>query len=154
MPTSYSSCWPIAIWLLMTLAAKGGPLTAPINVTPRPPQIPANRVAVQAHGVQSSANQLAKVMTDGRVALLQLKNARAVPSQVLHSISADGKIYVMNQNGVIFGTPRQIDTHALTSAAMKPMVDAAAEEAKRQRVRESDSVISATVVGFGEKEPN
>jgi hypothetical protein len=148
----YSSSRAIAIFGLMTFGVKGGPLTAPLSPSIKTTPILANSAAVQVHSARSTANQIGKLMTDGRVTLLQLKNARAVPSQTLRSIPTNGKIYVINQNGIIFGAPRQIDTHALTTAAMKPAMDALVVEAKRRRASKSDSVISATVVGFGEND--
>jgi filamentous hemagglutinin family protein len=154
MPFMKSSRCIIAISALITLGLTsvmkaGNPLTAPLNAAATA-QIQAS---AQAQSAARTVNQIGKVMTDGRVTLLQLKNATAVPSQVLRSFQANGKVYVINQNGIIFGAPRQIDTHALTTAAMKPASDAALEEAKRLRGRKSDSVISAEVVSFGETEP-
>jgi filamentous hemagglutinin family protein len=157
MPFMKSSRCIIAISALITLGLTsvvkaGNPLTAALNAAATA-QIQANAASAQAQNAARTVNQIGKVMTDGRVTLLQLKNATAVPSQVLRSFQANGKVYVINQNGIIFGAPRQIDTHALTTAAMKPANDAAMEEAKRLRGRKSDSVISAEVVSFGETEP-
>jgi filamentous hemagglutinin family protein len=147
-----ASPWPIAIYLIIISAAQAGvPPAAPLNATAAAARIQANS-ATQARTVANSTNQIARIMTDGHLTLLQLKNATAIPSQVLRSVHVNGKVYVINQNGIIFGAPRQIDTHALSSAAMKPMSDFSTEEAKRLRGRKSDSVISATVVSFGEAE--
>jgi filamentous hemagglutinin family protein len=149
-----ASLWLIAIYLIIICAAQAGvPPSAPLNATATAARIQANSAAAQAHTAANSTNQIARIMTDGHVTLLQLKNATAIPSQVLRSIQVNGKIYVINQNGIIFGAPRQIDTHALSNAAMKPMSDFSAEEARRLRGRKSDSMISATVVSFGEAEP-
>lgn len=54
----------------------------------------------------------------GGVMLNISNNPSAVPSQILASFQADGKVYVIDRNGIIFGGPRQINTHELTGAAM------------------------------------
>lgn len=82
-------------------------------------------------------------------------NPGAVPSQVLASIHADGKVYVIDRNGIIFGGPTQINTHELTGAAMGATSNSVTELEKLQRAvtkpKENPSLIKVDVVGFGGK---
>ncbi len=40
------------------------------------------------------------------------------PSQILGSIKATGQVYVINQNGIIFGGASQVNTHTLVASAL------------------------------------
>lgn len=40
------------------------------------------------------------------------------PSQILGSIEAKGQVYVINQNGIIFGGTSQVNTHSFTASAL------------------------------------
>jgi filamentous hemagglutinin family protein len=40
------------------------------------------------------------------------------PSQILGSISAQGQVYVINPNGIIFGGSSQVNTHALVASSL------------------------------------
>ena len=40
------------------------------------------------------------------------------PSQILGSIKAQGQVYVINQNGIIFGAGCQVNTHALVASSL------------------------------------
>ncbi len=40
------------------------------------------------------------------------------PSQILGSIKATGQVYVINQNGIIFGGSSQVNTHTLVASAL------------------------------------
>ncbi len=40
------------------------------------------------------------------------------PSQILGSIEAPGQVYVINQNGIIFGGASQVNTHALVASSL------------------------------------
>lgn len=40
------------------------------------------------------------------------------PSQILGSIRASGQVYVVNQNGIIFGGSSQVNTHTLVASAL------------------------------------
>jgi filamentous hemagglutinin family protein len=42
----------------------------------------------------------------------------ATPSQILGSIKADGNVYVINPNGVIFGPDAQVNVHSLIASAL------------------------------------
>jgi len=53
------------------------------------------------------------------VAINQIVNdASLAPSQILGSIQASGQVYVINQNGVIFGGSSQVNTHNLTVSSL------------------------------------
>ena len=79
----------------------------------------------------------------------------AVPSQILGSIRADGKVYVIDRNGIIFGGPRQVNTHELTGAAMGATSNSVTELEKFQRSvtkpKETPSLIKVDVLGYGGK---
>ena len=40
------------------------------------------------------------------------------PSQILGSIKADGQVYVLNQNGIIFGGASQVNVHTLVASSL------------------------------------
>ncbi|MFH0302317.1 filamentous hemagglutinin N-terminal domain-containing protein, partial [Bradyrhizobium sp. 31Argb] len=53
------------------------------------------------------------------VALNRVLGADARPSQILGSIKADGSVYVINQNGIIFGGTSQVNVGALVASTAK-----------------------------------
>lgn len=52
------------------------------------------------------------------VAFNKVTDPTGVPSRILGSIKADGQVYVINQNGIIFGGASQINVHALTASTL------------------------------------
>ncbi len=44
--------------------------------------------------------------------------ANIAPSQILGSLQAPGQVYVINQNGIIFGGGSQVNTHALVASSL------------------------------------
>ena len=44
--------------------------------------------------------------------------ASGVPSVILGSIKADGSVYIINQNGIIFGGSSQVNVHTLIASAL------------------------------------
>ncbi len=50
------------------------------------------------------------------VALNQVLGADARPSQILGSITADGSVYVINQNGIVFGATSQVNVGSLIAS--------------------------------------
>jgi filamentous hemagglutinin len=52
------------------------------------------------------------------IALNRVLDPSGVPSQILGSISAQGSVYVINQNGIIFGGSSQVDTHSFIGSAV------------------------------------
>lgn len=52
------------------------------------------------------------------VAFNRIQDPSGVPSQILGSIQAPGQVYVINQNGIIFGGTSQVNTHALVASSL------------------------------------
>jgi filamentous hemagglutinin family protein len=52
------------------------------------------------------------------VALNRVLDPSGVPSQILGSIKADGAVYLINQNGIIFGGSATVNTHTLVASAV------------------------------------
>jgi filamentous hemagglutinin family protein len=128
------------------------------------PALAAQRAALANQAQATQAVQALKTATQtyqasgirgGGVMINVANNPGAVPSQVLASIHADGKVYVIDRNGIIFGGPTQINTHELTGAAMGATSNSVTELEKLQRAvtkpKENPSLIKVDVVGFGGK---
>jgi filamentous hemagglutinin len=45
-------------------------------------------------------------------------NSTGVPSQILGSIQAEGQVYIINPNGIIFGGSSQVNAHALVASSL------------------------------------
>jgi filamentous hemagglutinin family protein len=52
------------------------------------------------------------------IAFNKVNDPTGVPSQILGSIQALGQVYVINQNGIIFGGSSQVNTHALVASSL------------------------------------
>ena len=52
------------------------------------------------------------------VAFNKINDPTGVPSQILGSIKAGGQVYVINQNGIIFGGASQVDTHTFVASSL------------------------------------
>ncbi|HEY1081265.1 MAG TPA: filamentous hemagglutinin N-terminal domain-containing protein, partial [Prosthecobacter sp.] len=52
------------------------------------------------------------------VAFNKVNDPSGRPSQILGKIEADGQVYVINQNGIIFGGSSQVNAHALVASAL------------------------------------
>lgn len=52
------------------------------------------------------------------VAFNKVNDPSGRPSQILGRIQAEGQVYVINQNGIIFGGSSQVDTHTLVASAL------------------------------------
>ncbi len=66
-------------------------------------------------------NQSAGNASDGTnnwIALNRIIDPSGVPSQILGQIKAEGSVYLINQNGVIFGGTSQIDVHTLIASSL------------------------------------
>ena len=119
----------------------------------------ANQVqATQALRALQAATQSyqASGIRGGGVMINISNSPAAVPSQILGSVRADGKVYVIDRNGIIFGGARQINTHELTGAAMGATSNSATELEKFQRSvtkpKENPSLIKVEVLGYGGKD--
>ena len=118
----------------------------------------ANQVqATQAVQALQAATQTfqASGIRGGGVMINVSNSPAAVPSQILASVRADGKVYVIDRNGIIFGGPRRINTHELTGAAMGATSNSLTELEKFQRSvtkpRQNPSLIKVDVLGYGGK---
>jgi filamentous hemagglutinin family protein len=116
--------------------------------------------AVQAmqnttNALRSLNNQQTSPIRGGGVIVNASQTPNAVPSQILASFHVNGKTYVIDRNGIIFGGPRQINTHELTGAAMGATSDWMTEVAKKQRAetapKKVPSLVRAEVLGYGAK---
>ncbi len=66
-------------------------------------------------------NQSAGNATDGTnnwIALNRVIDPSGVPSQILGQIKAEGSVYLINQNGIIFGGASQVDVHTLIASSL------------------------------------
>lgn len=52
------------------------------------------------------------------IAFNTVKDPTGVPSQILGQIKAEGQVYILNQNGIIFGGASQVDVHTLVASAL------------------------------------
>ncbi|MCA6116450.1 filamentous hemagglutinin family protein [Bradyrhizobium sp. WSM 1738] len=52
------------------------------------------------------------------IALNRVTNPGAAPSQILGSIKAEGQVYVINQNGIIFGGASQVNVNTLVASSL------------------------------------
>lgn len=52
------------------------------------------------------------------IAFNKVSDPSGIPSQILGSIQAQGQVYVINQNGIIFGGASQVNTHALVASSL------------------------------------
>lgn len=73
-------------------------------------------------GAQTTLNfdQKLGTQTDGKndwIALNRI-NASSSPSQILGKIKADGSVYVINPNGIIFGQGSQVNVHSLLASSL------------------------------------
>jgi len=56
--------------------------------------------------------------TNNWIALNRVLDPTGVPSQILGSIKADGQIYLINQNGIIFGGGSQVNVNTLIASTL------------------------------------
>jgi len=52
------------------------------------------------------------------IAFNKISDPSGVPSQILGSIKAGGQVYIINQNGIIFGGASQVNAHALVASSL------------------------------------
>jgi filamentous hemagglutinin family protein len=87
-----------------------------------------NQLTVRQHQPKAIIDwQSFNIGEDGRTHFDQKKNVdwRALnriydkdPSQILGKFTADGRIYLINQNGILFGPNATVDVHALVASAL------------------------------------
>ena len=115
-------------------------------------------VGIQAQNAQSAARNLGQTGisvfkgTNG-VTFIRLKDPTAVPSNVLRSFKADGKVYAIDRNGIIFGGPHQVNTGALAAAAMDATSNSQTKQELEKHAKpvhtEAPSIITTEIVGYG-----
>src|SRR5258708_18037370 len=130
----------VAVWLATATLAQAG--AGNILKQVASPALTSQQVALANQVQTAQALQALKTATQsyqangirgGGVMINVSNNPAAVPSQIIASVHAHGKIYVVDRNGIIFGGPRQINTHELTRAAMGATSNSPAELAKFPR---------------------
>ena len=52
------------------------------------------------------------------IAFNKIEDPSGIPSQILGSIQAQGQVYVINQNGIIFGGSSQVNLHTLVASSL------------------------------------
>lgn len=52
------------------------------------------------------------------IAFNKVNDPKGVPSQILGSIKAQGQVYIINQNGIIFGGSSQVNVHTLVASSL------------------------------------
>ena len=52
------------------------------------------------------------------IAFNKVTDPSGIPSQILGSIQAQGQVYVINQNGIIFGGTSQVNVHTLVASSL------------------------------------
>jgi large exoprotein involved in heme utilization and adhesion len=140
-------------------AFAGGPAKGSVlmNATaPQQRQIAA--IGIQAQNAQSAARNLGQtgfsvLKGSNGVTFLRLNDPAAVPSNALRSFQANGKVYAINRNGIIFGGPHQVNTGALAAAAMDATSNSRTklEEQKRAKPIQTEvpSIITTEVIRYG-----
>jgi filamentous hemagglutinin family protein len=66
-------------------------------------------------------NQSAGNQTDGNndwIALNRVVDPSGVPSQILGQIKAEGSVYIINANGIVFGGASQVNVHTLIASSL------------------------------------
>lgn len=56
----------------------------------------------------------------GRVAVNRIADT-GVPSQIFGRLTADGKLYLLNKNGILFGEGSQVNLHSLVATSLDPV---------------------------------
>lgn len=52
------------------------------------------------------------------IAFNKVNDPSSVPSQILGSIKAEGQVYIINQNGIIFSGTSEVNTHTLVASSL------------------------------------
>jgi filamentous hemagglutinin family protein len=154
----------IWIWMLVAfgmpfVAVAGGSGKGAVFMNPAATQqTQLATIGLQTQGAQSAARNLGQTgisvfKGNNGVTLIQLNDPAAVPSNVLRSFKADGKVYAIDRNGIIFGGPHQVNTGALAAAAMDATSNSQTklEQEKRARPvqRSVPSIVTTEVLGYG-----
>ena len=107
---------PVTNWVgaaTPTQTSSGGQTTVNINQTQ--PQAVLNW---QSFNVGSGTTVNFNQQGNANWAALNRIASAGVPSQILGTIRADGAVYLINQNGIIFGGTSQINVHTLIASTL------------------------------------
>ena len=126
---------PLALCLVAAMAVMAG-RNAHGDVLPTAPQVVGGNASVSQSGSQQTVNQYTdraiinwgsfSIGQDAGVTFVQPSASSVMlnrvvgndPSSILGSMSANGQIFLVNPNGVFFGTGARIDTGGLVATAM------------------------------------
>ena len=154
----------VVLWILVTLgisftAVAGGSRKGSVFMNAaatQQAQIAA--IGIQAQNAQNAARNLGQtgisvLKGNNGVTFVRLKDPTAVPSNVLRSFQADGKVYAIDRNGIIFGGPHQVNTGALAAAAMDATSNSQSKQELEKHARPVStnlpSIITTEIVGYG-----
>jgi filamentous hemagglutinin family protein len=156
---SFVTCWILVALCLPFVAVAGGPRKGPVLMNAAATQqILLTGVGIQAQNAQSAARNLGQTglsvfKGNNGVTFIRLNDPTAGPSNVLRSFQANGKVYAINRNGVIFGGPHQVNTGALAAAAMDATSNSQTKQAQEKLGKPAHtsvpSIITTEVVGYG-----
>jgi filamentous hemagglutinin family protein len=89
--------------------------------------------------------------TDGSndwVALNRVTDASADPSRILGNIEAEGSVYVLNRNGVIFGGASQVNVHTLIASSLDVTLNGQTGPATNQAFLQNGLFSGGVPLGF------
>jgi len=91
-----------------------------VTVTQNAPQALLNWTTFNIGGntTVSFDQSAGKASANQWVAFNTITDPSGVPSQILGSIQAQGQVYVINQNGIIFGGASQVNAHAFVASSL------------------------------------
>ena len=121
-------------------------------------QIQVAAIGIQARNAQSAARNLGQTgisvfKGNNGVTLIRVNDPTAAPSNVLRSFQADGKVYAIDRNGIIFGGPHQVNTGALAAAAMDATSKSQTKLDQEKRAKpvhtSVSSIVTTEIVGYG-----
>jgi filamentous hemagglutinin family protein len=121
-------------------------------------QIQVAAIGIQARNAQSAVQNLGQTgisvfKGNNGVTLIRVNDPTAVPSNVLRSFQADGKVYAIDRNGIIFGGPHQVNAGALAAAAMDATSNSQTKLDQEKRAKpvhtSVSSIVTAEIVGYG-----
>jgi filamentous hemagglutinin family protein len=152
----------VTFWVLVAFglpfAIAGGPGKGPLLMNAAATQqVQLAAVGVQAPNAQSAARNLGQtgfsVFKGNGITFVRLKDPTAVPSNVLRSFQANGKVYAIDRNGIIFGGPHQVNTGAVAAAAMDATSNSQTKQALEKLAKpvqtQVPSIITTEVIGYG-----
>jgi filamentous hemagglutinin family protein len=110
-----------ALWQganLPTHSTKGGLTTVSVNQTAAQATLTWQTFNIGRHTLLQFDQDLAGNQTSDWVVFNIVNDPSGVPSQILGSIQANGQVYVVNRNGIIFGAGSQVNTHIFVASSL------------------------------------